>query len=173
MHHLAYERLGDERDSDLEVLCRGCHEAVHQDESRRQHLGVYVKLVSDAIRAGAVTFADISAVVKTACGVHRITFDASRVDRAVRSLEKNRLPPPKLSPPEATPPWQRPSPRPFGRDEAASLLRSVGVLALVREMPSRGSLPPGATDQFRRDCGLWNRPDLEAKARCEEEDRAS
>lgn len=29
VHHLTYERLGAEEDTDLEVLCRSCHEAEH------------------------------------------------------------------------------------------------------------------------------------------------
>lgn len=29
VHHLTYERLGLELLSDLRVLCRGCHDAVH------------------------------------------------------------------------------------------------------------------------------------------------
>ena len=29
VHHRTYERLGQERDSDLTVLCRGCHELFH------------------------------------------------------------------------------------------------------------------------------------------------
>lgn len=29
VHHKTYERLGDERMSDLEVLCRPCHEKRH------------------------------------------------------------------------------------------------------------------------------------------------
>lgn len=29
VHHKAYDRLGDERDSDLIVLCRLCHKAAH------------------------------------------------------------------------------------------------------------------------------------------------
>lgn len=30
LHHMTYERLGAERDSDLVPLCYGCHEKVHQ-----------------------------------------------------------------------------------------------------------------------------------------------
>lgn len=29
VHHLTYERLGQERPEDLQVLCRGCHETTH------------------------------------------------------------------------------------------------------------------------------------------------
>jgi hypothetical protein len=29
VHHLTYERMGDELDEDLAVMCRTCHEAEH------------------------------------------------------------------------------------------------------------------------------------------------
>lgn len=32
VHHLTYERLGQEEDDDLEVLCRECHRMVHEQE---------------------------------------------------------------------------------------------------------------------------------------------
>ena len=31
VHHNTYERLGHERDADLVVLCRGCHDLLHND----------------------------------------------------------------------------------------------------------------------------------------------
>lgn len=31
VHHNTYERLGHERDADLVVLCRGCHDLFHND----------------------------------------------------------------------------------------------------------------------------------------------
>ena len=32
VHHLTYARVGCEKLSDLEVLCRGCHENEHEGE---------------------------------------------------------------------------------------------------------------------------------------------
>ncbi len=32
VHHLAYDRVWEERDSDLQVLCRPCHEKKHPDK---------------------------------------------------------------------------------------------------------------------------------------------
>jgi 5-methylcytosine-specific restriction endonuclease McrA len=29
VHHRTYERLGEERIEDVEILCRGCHDKVH------------------------------------------------------------------------------------------------------------------------------------------------
>jgi hypothetical protein len=37
VHHLTYERLGHERDEDLEVLCQPCHRAA--DRERRANRG--------------------------------------------------------------------------------------------------------------------------------------
>lgn len=31
VHHRSYERVGDERDDDLEGLCGGCHRARHDE----------------------------------------------------------------------------------------------------------------------------------------------
>lgn len=39
VHHLTYERLGDERDEDLEVLCRECHRVADRERRRGDDLG--------------------------------------------------------------------------------------------------------------------------------------
>jgi hypothetical protein len=49
VHHLTYERLGAELDSDLEVLCRGCHLGEHANEAGTG-LGIYVKVISDVLK---------------------------------------------------------------------------------------------------------------------------
>ena len=36
VHHLTYERLGHERDEDLEVLCRDCHAVHHGQPNPRE-----------------------------------------------------------------------------------------------------------------------------------------
>ena len=33
VHHLTYERLGREKDEDLRVLCRACHQETHIERS--------------------------------------------------------------------------------------------------------------------------------------------
>ena len=35
VHHLSYERLGEERDSDLIAVCRDCHALLHELPSAR------------------------------------------------------------------------------------------------------------------------------------------
>jgi len=39
VHHRTYERLGEERIEDMEILCRGCHDKVHlrDPKSRARH----------------------------------------------------------------------------------------------------------------------------------------
>jgi hypothetical protein len=39
VHHRTYQRLGEERFEDVEILCRGCHDKVHlrDSESRARH----------------------------------------------------------------------------------------------------------------------------------------
>ncbi|TWT55150.1 hypothetical protein Pla22_28040 [Rubripirellula amarantea] len=59
VHHLTYERLGNELDSDLAVLCSGCHAFVHGErppfwwsEARRQGmLGAYSRKEAKALLA--------------------------------------------------------------------------------------------------------------------------
>lgn len=38
VHHVTYERLGEERDDDLALLCSACHNAVHFPDS---HAAIY------------------------------------------------------------------------------------------------------------------------------------
>ncbi len=50
VHHVYYTRLGEERDRDLEVLCRDCHNKLHHDQSRRQHIAIYERLARETLR---------------------------------------------------------------------------------------------------------------------------
>jgi hypothetical protein len=42
VHHLNYNSLGQERDSDLAVLCKGCHTRLHKQYGRGASFGVKV-----------------------------------------------------------------------------------------------------------------------------------
>jgi len=57
VHHVHYDRLGEERDSDLEVVCRDCHGKAHFDQSRQQNIGVYEKLARETLRLDKPTTA--------------------------------------------------------------------------------------------------------------------
>jgi len=155
VHHLTYERLGAERDSDLEVLCKACHENHHAEESRKQHLGVYIKLVSDAIRQGEGTnFADLSAAVEATCRANNIRVDRRKITRAIETAGSDRM----VLPVKRTYITFdiKTDSRPIGAREAADILRSLGLSAVIRTMPaSRAPLEQGAIDEFKKANGLW------------------
>jgi hypothetical protein len=132
VHHVHYERLGEERDTDLEVLCRGCHEGLHRDESRRQHLGVYVKLVSEAIREGNHTFADVNAVVREKCAVLAIPCRVDRISQALETVGTNRLPERARTQQPFTP---APDGESLGHNESTEVLRRLGIVVGLRSMP--------------------------------------
>jgi HNH endonuclease len=58
VHHIHYDRRGDERDSDLEVVCRDCHRKLHVEESRKQNINVYLMIAQEALRLDRPTSAD-------------------------------------------------------------------------------------------------------------------
>jgi hypothetical protein len=83
----AYERLGAERDIDLEVLCRDCHEGTHVDETRRHNLGVYLKLASETLRLDQPTnVADFKEALIRRCKSLKIPLD-HRVDDAISATQ--------------------------------------------------------------------------------------
>jgi hypothetical protein len=84
--------LGAERDEDLQVLCRGCHLGLHVNEA--QHgLGVYIKLVSEAVRSGLCTnYTDLIEDVKGRCARAKIPYKQGQVQAAVARVDReNRL----------------------------------------------------------------------------------
>ncbi len=137
VHHLTYERLGAERETDLEVLCQSCHEGLHHDESRQANVGVYLKLASDAVRAGDRTFSDLTEAVHLACRQHGIPARARAIAIAVETVLTSRWQPtraPIVEAPSA-------EPRPFTHVEAAAILRTLGLPVPLRSMPSvRGQI---------------------------------
>lgn len=149
VHHVTYERRGQEWDTDLEVLCADCHEGIHRQVFREQNLAVYVMLVSEAIRAGhGESFADLREAACDLCRQHRIPSDYRRIDRAISQLGSNRVSvvirrPPVVITVEAAP---------FSRADAAEALRWIGndLPVIVRGVPQRTSLPPAAIEAFRQ-----------------------
>jgi phage terminase large subunit GpA-like protein len=48
IHHRTYDRFGHEKNSDLIILCKFCHTAIHKDEKLRKQLqGWYPKTERD------------------------------------------------------------------------------------------------------------------------------
>src|SRR2546429_305425 len=89
-HHVnagADERLGEERDRDLEVLCPDCHDRHHHDETRKHNLGVYLKLASETIRLEhPTTIADFKVGLVARCKTLRIPID-HRIDDAISATQ--------------------------------------------------------------------------------------
>jgi len=87
VHHLNYDRLGAERDTDLEVLCRRCHAGHHTDESRKHNLGVYLKLASETVRLDQPTnVTDFKEALIARCKAFDLPID-HRVDDAIRATQ--------------------------------------------------------------------------------------
>jgi 5-methylcytosine-specific restriction endonuclease McrA len=133
VHHVNYDRLGEERDTDLEVLCRTCHEGHHVDETRRHNLGVYLKLASETLRLDQpTTIADFKELLRARCTALQIPID-HRLDDAISATQG------RLS--LATPARQRevaetPDLGPIGKAEASALCRSLHVGIPFRSMPA-------------------------------------
>lgn len=91
VHHRTYARLGRELDSDLEVVCFGCHTA-HHAESQTGGADVYVRLASEAVQITPfASFSDIADVVKRLCVARRIPQRVDRIDRAIGLVCETRL----------------------------------------------------------------------------------
>lgn len=91
VHHLTYERLGLERDSDLEVLCATCHRGEHLEHPSAVN-GVYLKIASEAVkREPFASIADLADMVKTACAKLKIPQLEGRINSALAVVCGNRL----------------------------------------------------------------------------------
>jgi hypothetical protein len=92
VHHKTYERLGHERDDDLEVLCESCHHGHHVDEKSQQgtQYAIYIKLAMDVYRDEPYdSIASLAGAVKDACFRLDISYDEHQVDRALAFVTKN------------------------------------------------------------------------------------
>jgi len=84
VHHKSYERLGNERDEDIEVLCFTCHNGLHLEQAQEEPVGVYVKIVSDVLACNPVAqIADISDETKRFCLAHKIPVKVALIDKAI------------------------------------------------------------------------------------------
>lgn len=138
VHHKTYERLGTERDSDLEVLCPTCHEGHHIDEHQQVH-GIYVKVVSELLKVETFTcMADLMEAAKQACARNKIQYDGRKIWRAVSLIDANRhgildAPKPKIKPVKDFTPQE--FQRPVTKAEALDFCRTIGWNLAPRSMP--------------------------------------
>ena len=151
VHHLNYDRLGEERDSDLEVLCRDCHQKRHAEESAKQNLTTYVLLAFETLRLDQpTTHADMRYALEARCRDLHLPID-QRINRAIGQVFEP-APPPAAVEFHQT----RESPA-FGHQESIEILRKLNAYPLpIRSMPDASKpIAPAArrsTEPFNIDC---------------------
>lgn len=155
VHHRTYVNLGAEQPGDLEVLCRPCHEGEHLMQDQREHAGVYVRVVSAALKEGRFeSMADLLDAVKTACSRLRIPYRSEQIWSAVRDLDAKRkgiLDAPER-PVVVTPVVHRD----ITRTDAVEILRRLNVKVGLREMPQTAALTDDAINVFKA-AFVWER----------------
>jgi phage terminase large subunit GpA-like protein len=128
VHHKTYERLGAERDEDLEVLCDTCHRGHHRTELHdHEQSRVYLKIASDALEANPwATVADIAEEVKTQCARLRLPYRTHEADKAINVLTgANRF---KRGLPTTPQEFHEREGRPLTHQESVEILTRLGLL---------------------------------------------
>lgn len=135
VHHTSYDRLGAELDTDLEVLCRGCHLGHHVVEIEH-NLGVYFKVVEDVLRVERFThLSDLIEAVKVRCAKLKIQYSAGQVQTVIARMKDDRL---SIQVPRkyAEIAHQSADHEPLTRAEAAGLALKFGAGAIMKHIPS-------------------------------------
>lgn len=139
VHHVHYDRKGEERDRDLEVLCRDCHGKLHFDESRRQHIGQYEMLAREALRLDHPTsLAEFQDAFRTRLEYFHLPIDHRFHDAITivwkkeavslaNAAQREHLAAVQAVVPELPPPTHQ---------EAVDLLRRVGLKVPVKSFPT-------------------------------------
>jgi hypothetical protein len=143
VHHVYYDRIGEERDSDLEVLCRDCHTKLHFEESRRQHMGVYILLARETQRLDKPAPADFKEAFGKRCRALTLVTTDHRFDDAITIVLKEQ-------PVSLVAPARRqvvsatvPELPPIGKLEARDLCRRLGLKFPVKSMPTTYGMRSG------------------------------
>lgn len=168
VHHTSYERLGQEADEDLQVLCGGCHLGHHVHEATTSR-SVYMAIVSAALRAERFThLSDLIEEVKVRCAKLKIKYSDGQVQAAIARLDDGRLgiqTPPKLA-----------ALLDEGRDnqlltraEAAGWMSRLGLIA--KTIPDVPRFTRDQADGLRVIKAIYAPAALESIARCEEYER--
>jgi hypothetical protein len=88
VHHQTYERIGAERDDDLQVLCRDCHLQTTRDQfAGRLYLKIVRLVISDA--PTATTTADLMDAAKTFCAKKKLPYDTARLGPAFDLVQES------------------------------------------------------------------------------------
>jgi hypothetical protein len=132
VHHRTYERLGAERDEDLEVLCRDCHEGHHIEEMQgHEQFRVYLKLADTVQRANVFgSISELAGAVRDECARLKMPYDAHQVDRALHMIcGANRF---RSAPEPKAEPFFQPYGRALDAHESRELLHRLKLDGLIK-----------------------------------------
>jgi len=170
VHHLSYERLGDELDTDLEVLCRGCHLGHHVNEIET-NLGVYFKIVEDVLSGERFThLSDLIEAVKCRCAKLKIKYASGQVQTVIARMKDDRL---SIQVPKKYAEIAKVSEphEPLTRAEAAGLAQKYGAFAFMKHMPSVPRFTQKQADSLLALKKVYAPAVLDQIERCEEAER--
>lgn len=144
VHHLTYERLGAERNSDLQVLCANCHEGQHIRDTEQSEAGIYIRLASEALKAEPyATISDLADATKTLCAKYKIRYSGPDVNRALEFITGSRIKRAEVRLPLGV--ERKPDPEVIGPQEAHEWCARLGLGALlsgiIKSMPSVEKTP--------------------------------
>lgn len=133
VHHLSYERLGNEIDEDLEVLCKGCHLGHHAADAKEK-ITLYIKLAREVLKAQPkAELADLTEYVKRKCAELRIGYDTRIVNEALKTIGIGVRVPVAAHVREwleVAPPRSQPT-----KSEAAALVAQLGLGHMMKHIP--------------------------------------
>lgn len=133
VHHLSYDRLGDEQPEDLEIRCRGCHLGEHAAEVQ-SYVRHYARVLSDVLDGGPAD--DLTGVVeetKARIAKLGIPYRPNEFNAAVSRV----LPRVPFTPPKGKAELFETGQgnQPLTHAEAARILAELGAAGLMRHVP--------------------------------------
>jgi hypothetical protein len=170
VHHLSYDRLGAELDSDLEVLCRGCHLGLHVNRAQAG-VGLYARVISDVLANGRLNeLPDIVEEAKARCIALHIPYNHEQFHIALARLVP-RFPRPQTSENNRELYRVGAATEPLSRAEAAAVIASLGAANLMKHMPQVRPLTVRQIECHRAAC-LVAHGIVEQIQRCEDAEEA-
>jgi len=147
VHHVYYTRLGEERDSDLEVVCRDCHNKHHVDESRRQHTGQYELVARETLRLDRPpSYDDFKDAFLKRCNELHLPIDHRFHDTVTIVWDKKQVAlasAARRQELDAMVKRDGPQLPPIGKQEAVELCRRLGLKFPLKHMPTMAGMGMG------------------------------
>ena len=145
VHHRTYERLGEELDSDLEVVCVKCHEREHAaKESPTEFVRLYVAVAKPLLNQTWSSGSDFMEALKCACAAAHIPYDTEKLTRAMSWILRQR--PRLIQPDPAVHVYQAAfsGTRPPSAFESRRILEQYGLIPdlVLPDMPKAKLLRP-------------------------------